>query len=322
MDMTSHFPLLPYRHGIFLPFVLVLIAVQMLFAACSSEETPVAPPEKGIATVGFTISNYRQISFDDFSASRTTRAEQVSLTLANLQVSVFDANTMELVTPTVLHKSSDYETPETVKAFPVFQLTLPYGHYKILVLGYNGQRECQLQSPSHISWPDNYVPNTFRYYADLILDASTQPQQSIRLERCVAAFRIESEEPYPNGVKKIRFTSEGGGSVLDATTGLTPTATGRSSEIVIPADWIGRELDALTTYLFLPTNSITTKYKVEVLGDNDAVMYTHNFDNVPMKVNQMTIWKGKLFEEETPTVSQGFGITWDMGWENKVYIWP
>lgn len=320
MDMTSHFPLLPYRHGIFLPFVLVLIAVQMLFAACSSEETPVAPPEKGIATVSFTVSNYRQISFDDFSASPATRVIRDTLKVANLQMSVYDANTMQLIKPTILHKSDEYQSAEKVKAFYEFQLSLPYGHYKILVLGYNGQRECQLQSPSHISWPDKYVPNTFRYYADLILDASTQPQQSIRLERCVAAFRIESEEPYPNGVKKIRFTSEGGGSVLDATTGLTPTATGRSSEIVIPADSIGRKLDALTSYLFLPTNSITTKYKVEVLGDNDAVMYTHNFDNVPMKINQMTIWNGNLFEEEAQTVSQGFGITLSLDWGSKVYI--
>lgn len=321
MDMTSHFPLLPYRCRIFLPFVLVLATVQLLFTACSSADTPVAPPEEGNATVCFTVSNYRQVSFDDLSSVSGTRAEVITMTLAHLQLSVFDATTMELVTPTILHKASEYETSaEKAKTFPEFQLNLPYGRYKILVLGYNGQHECQLQSPSDISWPDGYVPNTFRYYGDLVINGSTQPQQSIRLEHCVAAFRILSDEPFPNGVRKIRFTTDGGGTVLDATTGLTAKASGRCSEIVVPASMIGHEVDALTTYLFLPSETISTKYKVEVLGEKDVVMFTHDFDEVPMKINQMTIWSGKLFVEQTPTVSQGFGITWNMDWGNEVHI--
>lgn len=318
--MNVHCLTLPYWRRYFVPALLLLAAVQMLLSACSSENNSVTPPAEGIATVCFTVSNYRQVSFDDLSDGSGTRAETVSMTLANLQLSVYDATTMELVTPTVLHKASDYDTSaDKAKTFPEFQLTLPYGRYKILVLGYNGQQECQLQSPSHISWSDGYVPNTFRYYADLILDGSTQPQQSIRLERCVAAFSIESEDQIPSGVRKIRFSTADGGTILNGTTGLTANATGRSNEIAVPSSMTGTKLKA-TTYLFLPTNDITTKYKVEVLGDNDAVMYTRNFDNVPMKVNQMTIWKGKLFEEEAPTVSQGFGITWDMEWGNTVNI--
>lgn len=318
--MNVHCLTLPYWRRYFVPALLLLAAVQMLLSACSSENNSVTPPAEGIATVCFTVSNYRQVSFDDLSDGSGTRAEAVSMTLANLQLSVYDATTMELVTPTVLHKASDYETSaDKAKTFPEFQLTLPYGRYKILVLGYNGKYECQMESPSHISWPDNYVPNTFRYYADLVIDASTQPQQSIRLERCVAAFCIDSEDKIPVGSRKVRFTTPDGGIVLNGTSGFAIETSGRSSDIVIPVDSIGK-IVPFTTYLFLPTNSITTKYKVEVLGDKDAVMYTRNFDNVPMKINQMTIWKGKLFEEETPTVSQGFGITWDIDWGNKVYI--
>lgn len=313
--------LLPYRPKHFVHAILVLAAIQMLFTACSSDNTPVAPSEDGYATVCFTVSNYRQVSFDDFSEGLGTRGHILAMTLANLQLSVFDATTLKLVMPTIYHDVREYENnPAIVESFPEFQLTLPYGHYKILVLGYNGQHECLLQSPSHITWSDDYVPNTFFHYSDLVLDASTQPQQSIKLERCVAAFCIKSKEPYPNGVKKIRFTTEGGGSVLDGTTGLTAKASGRCSEITVPADKIGQELDVLTTYLFLPTNSITTNYTVEVLGENDEVMYTHKFDNVPMKINQMTIWTGKLFEEQAPTVNQGFSITWDIDWGTEVHI--
>ena len=155
-----------YRQYFWSLLLLLVLCAPLLLTACKS-----SPDEsEELSSVTFSITNYRQISFDDLTSSGTTRAT-ISMTLANLSLSVFNAETGELVAPTILHKSTDYESDgESAMMFSQFSVSLPQGRYKVLVLGYNGSRACNISSLHHIAWEDDYVPNTFLY---LVLDATT-----------------------------------------------------------------------------------------------------------------------------------------------------
>ena len=307
-------------------FLLLVSAGLVLFASCQSEEgSGVATAPEGQGTITFSVSNYRQVSFDDLSSSATTRAtEEYVLSLANLSLTIFNAETKEQVSPTILHKSDDYDE-SNVKTFPQFSVTLPYGHYRVLVLGYNGSRECHITSLNHISWDDGYVPNTFLYCDEFTLDQNTSLDRTITLKRVVAAFRLDTEDALPAELKKMRFSSAAGGTVLDATTGFTSQNTGRTSEIVVPSSNVGKP-GMFTSYLFLPSKELSTDYTVQALGNSDAVLYEKHFNNVPLRINVLTLWQGKFFTTtdsgETPGAQGGFSIEWDMDWDETLQFQP
>ncbi len=294
------------------------------FTACQSGPDEVTTPD-GQCTVTFSVSNYRQVSFDDLSGSAagTSRAT-ISMTLANLSLTVFDAETNERVIPTILHKSTDYESDgETAMTFPQFSVSLPYGHYRLLVLGYNGSHDCNIAAPNHISWTDDYVPNTFCYCEEFTLNEGASLNKEITLKHVVAAFRVTAEDAIPADLKKMRFSSTAGGTVLDATTGFAQQSTGRTSEISVPSSYAGAEGVDFTVYLFLPQEQITSNYTVQALGQNDALISEKHFYDVPLRINYLTQWQGKAFEasgEDVPAVQSSFNIGWDMEWAGTLSV--
>lgn len=307
---------------------LLLILAPCVFTSCQSE-TDDAPQAEGQGTITFSVSNYRQISFDDLSSSAVSRASnQVVMDLANLSLTVFNVKTGEKVS-TLLHKSSDYDdSAEKAKTFPQFSVTLPYGQYRLLVLGYNGSRACNITSVNQISWEENYVPNTFLYSEEFTLDKDAALSREIALKRVVAAFRLTAEDAVPAELKKMRFISSAGGTVLDATTGFAPQSTGRTSDILVPASYVGRESLDFTFYLFLPEEQTVADFWVQAVGDNDVVFSEKSFNDVPLRINYLTEWHGKAFEasddgdDETPSVQSGFNINWNMDWAGTLHVTP
>jgi hypothetical protein len=317
--MTNHFNL--FRSGLFL---LLVSCSLLLSVSCQSGPDDTIVPE-GQSTITFSVSNYRQISFDDLSGAGSTRAtETISMTLANLSLTVFNAETNEVVYPTVLHESKNYDK-SNAKTFPSFSVTLPYGHYQLLVLGYNGKHSCNIASLNHISWEGDYVPNTFLYCNEFTLDKNTNLNQQITLRHVVAAFCVYAEDALPATLKKMRFSTTAGGTVLDATTGYTPQITSRTSDIIVPPDSLGSPCH-FYSYLFLPEEQTTGNYTVQALGVNDVLINEKHFNNVPLRINYKTEWQGKFFEasdDEDPSGEQrGFSIEWDTKWAGTLPIEP
>lgn len=301
-------------------FLLLATCSFALFTSCQSGPDSESVPE-GQCTVTFTVNNYMQISFDDLSATRAVPSDHPS-TLAHLLVAVYNAETGQQACTPIQHDHKDYEKNNA--AYPKFSVSLPYGHYRVLVLGYNGSRECSIASLNHISWAENYVPNTFYYCEEFTLDAESSLDRQITLKHAVAAFCVMSEQETPAEVKKMRFVSTAGGTVLDATTGFTPQSTGRTSEIVIPSDHVGIK-DTFTVYLFLPEEQISTNYTVQALGQNDALISQKQFRDVPLRINYLTEWQGRAFEssgEDVPDVQSGFSIKWDVQWADTLKLQP
>ncbi len=255
----------------------ILLCLAGLLGACQAGPDDASAPE-GLQMVSLSVTNYRQISFDDLSAGETRATETVSMTLANMSLTVFDAETGAIVTPTILHKSDDYL--DKPLEFPSFTIALPSGRYRVLVLGYNGSQACNIQSLERISWADNYVPNTFLYEGELVVDKGTSLNKEVTLEHVVAAFRLNAEDAIPSEMKKMRFIGSAGGTVLNARTGLAVQNTGRTSDIVVPASYVGRAGVDFTAYIFLPEEQTTGSYTVQALGQNDAILYEKRFGDV------------------------------------------
>ncbi|MBR4187573.1 MAG: hypothetical protein IKQ85_03775 [Bacteroidaceae bacterium] len=291
-----------------------------VFSSCQSAPEEVADPDN-LCTITFSVNNYEQVSFDDVSASSSasgaTRAVATDhpSTLAHLIVAVFDAESGKQACQPIQHDYKDYE--RNYNAYPKFSVTLPYGRYRLLVLGYNGSRQCNIASVTRISWEDDYVPNTFYYYEEFTLDQNTSLEQTLTLKHAVAAFRVEAEDAIPSELKKMRFSSTAGGTVLNPKTGFAVQNSGRTSEIIVPSDSIGKSNVMFTAYLFLPEEQINCSYNVQALGKNDAVLYGKTFSDVPLRIDYLTSWKGTFFETSEDV---GFSFYWDTQWADTISI--
>ena len=312
-----------YRHVSPLFFFLAA-AFLPLFSSCQSAADEIMPAdgEDNLCTISFTVSNYQQISFDDLSSSGATRAVPTNhpSTLAHLVLAVFDVESgKQSITP-IQHDYADYElTPET---YPQFSVTLPHGQYRVVILGYNGSHACQIAAANQISWASGYVPHTFLYSQELSVDKNTTLSQKISLHRVVSAFRLTAEDAIPAELKKMRFSSSAGGTVLDATTGFALQGTGYSNDISVPSDYVGKENLDFTVYLFLSEQEQKTDYTVQALGTNDKVLYEKHFADVPLRVNTLTTWKGEVFKETQDDEPQtlGFNIDWDVQWTETISL--
>lgn len=305
-------------HLAFCLLVLFLPAI----SSCRSEADEGQLPE-GQCTVTFSVTNYRQVSFDDLSASAETRAIPTNhpSTLAHLLVAVFDAETGEMACPVQQHDYADYEREDQWNDYPKFSLTLPYGRYRMLALGFNGSQSCQITSERQIAWTNDYVPNTFLHYEELSLDANSVQEKQVTLRHVVAAFRITTEDAMPATLQKMRFGSTVGGTVLDATTGFAASNIGRTSEIAVPDTYRGKAGIPLTVYLFLPGEETSGNYTVEALGQDDAVLFEKHFTDVPLRINYLTEWQGNFFSTSSPVEGKGtIGFSWDTQWADTIRL--
>ena len=300
--------------------LLLLSCLVQVLSSCQSATEDVANPDD-LCTVTLSVNNYEQVSFDDVSspsASPLSRADVPTdhpSTLAHLLVAVYDAGTGQQVTPIQQHDQSDYTTRH--EDYPKFSVTLPYGRYRLLVLGFNGSRKCNIASPSHISWEEDYVPNTFLYSEEFTLDKDADLDRKVTLRHVVAALCVEAVDAIPTDMKKMRFSSTAGGTGLDATTGFTAQNQGRTSVIEVPANYAGQSGVPFTTYLFLPEEQVSCNYTVQALGKSDAVLFEKHFSDVPLRINYLTLWKGNFFETSE---DMGFSLYWDTQWADTLTI--
>ena len=152
-------------------FLLLFPCFLLVLSSCQSEQESSTPSSEGQCTITFSVSNYRQISFDDLSSSAATRADTPTdhpSTLAHLLVAVFNVETGQQALQPIQHDYENYKN--SPNDYSKFSLTLPYGHYRLLVLGYKGTKGCNIASINQITWEENYVPNTFLYCEEFTLD--------------------------------------------------------------------------------------------------------------------------------------------------------
>lgn len=307
-------------------FLLLFPCFLLVLSSCQSDQESSTPSSEGQGTLSFTVSNYRQISFDDISVPTATRADTPTddpSTLAHLLFAVYNAETGQQAIQPIQHDYENYKNSSSQNDYSKFSVTLPYGHYYVVVLGFNGSSKCNVASVNHISWEGNYVPNTFLYYQDLTFDKNTSLDQKLTLKHVVTAFRVTAEDAIPAELKKMRFTSSMGGTVLDAATGFTPQDTGRTGDMIVPASGVGKQGIYFTSYLFLSDEQAKSNYTVQALGKNDAVLYEKHFNDVPLRINSLTVWEGKFFETSTPDDEEynvGFNLYWDTQWADTIKV--
>lgn len=259
--------------------------------ACSSDGSE-KEPEEGEKTISFEVVNYQQVSLDD-----VTRATDATA-LAHLDMAIYDAATNALVSQT--------QTAKGDNNYGQFSATLAYGQYTVVFLGYNGDRTANMSNPTAIIFGTGYIPNMFYKTMQLTVSPSSNATEEIVLKRGVAAFKLKHSGYIPNTLTNITIIASGGGCQFNALTGYA-TETVENTLSHNMKSIVGGTSFTLYSFTFLPAETATMTFTAVAKDANNEVLQERVFSNVPMKINQRTIYTGQFFGSGTNV--QGFSLS-------------
>lgn len=196
-------------------------------------------------------------------------------------------------------------------AFGKLKLELPYGSYKLVVLGHNGTKSASIADNGDISFSEVRLTDTFLFSTGLTISEGEDATVDATLKRCVACFMLRATDAIPDEVSSVHFSITGAGNVLNAFTGLAPEATDQTRTVTVPESYAGRENIGLSFFTFLPDESThisVTATARNVIGEE---LVKRSFTNVPMKVNQRTTYEGKFFRNaQDADITVGVDTEW------------
>ncbi len=272
------------------------IATTTLVTGCADSETG-DPSATGEATLNFGVLNYEQIDIDALS----TRASSGVSSLSYLVLGVYDAESLEPTIDEIRQTAGDED-------YGSFSVTLPYGNYKLVFLGWYAEEEGfpSMKNPLNISFAGDRVPHLFCKTLDLAVGMDTETNQTVELSRVVACFSVCMSDAIPEGTDYIEVIAEGGGRVLNALTGYAYEACERTSEIDISGAG-GKTDQSFCVYTFLTESEDTMTFTCTAYGTDGNEVAKRNFTDVPMKINRLTYYTGNFFTESP--VGNGFSIS-------------
>lgn len=180
------------------------------------------------------------------------------------------------------------------KDYMQFGLSLPEGQYQLLVLAHDGKGNPTITSPTQIKFTDNKVTETFYCYQNITV-SPTSKSHIINLKRAVAKFTLNITDPIPEDVQKIIFYYTGGSSTFNAVTGYGSVKSRQTEERAITPEMKGKPA-SLNIFTFPHSDKKKLNIKVSGCTGEGTCLHVKNFDEVPIQINQMTIYEGKFFE--------------------------
>lgn len=154
------------------------------------------------------------------------------------------------------------------------------------------------------------VSDTFTHYLSLTVDENTSTTQAFTLDRRVAKFELMATDALPDYLASADITITGGTKSVDVKTGIGGPAVVQQKTITVPASNIGKPNCTFNSYLFLP-EGVTEVDIVVVTKDADGnELVEYNFEDVEVKVNCITCYKGMMFGK-----NPSFSLSVDNEWE-------
>ena len=145
-----------------------------------------------------------------------------------------------------------------------------------------------------ISFPDDKVTHTMYYSTTFSPETTTE--LSCLMERIVALFRLQTSDAVPADAKKMRFTlrnvynrwnvTTGGVNELDREVTIDITSTQNDGTV------------AFSVYAITTSEQTLHTVVVEAMNQNDEVVQTRTFENVPLRNGYKTTYRGAFFIDE------------------------
>jgi hypothetical protein len=188
-------------------------------------------------------------------------------------------------------------------------IPLVAGSYQLLVLAHSSTGgNPTITDPEKIQFTNalNYS-DTFSFYGNLEVTSEAKTHDIV-LTRNVSCLRFTVEDEFPENVKYMKFYYTGGSGVLNAVTGYGALVNSQQEKRV--------NIQGLSTpltfnlYTFMQEDEGFLQLRVQALqADGETVVHERTFENVPMKYQKLTSYRGSFFYK-----NNGFSLTAETDW--------
>lgn len=286
----------------------LMMAICLSLTAC---EKPVIdiddphPDRSGDIDVRFTVTHFEQIPFAD-AVSMSRASVPASQVCSRINLAVFNGDTkVKAVNQTI--DDEGFGTPT---------VSLAAGSYRVVILAHSCAGNATISSPEEIKFPNNKVTDTFLYCGDLTV--SEAKNIDIQLKRVVAKFLLVTEDYVPENVTEMTFKYTGGSSTLNAVTGFGSVNSRQTEVREVTSSMHGKPAE-FEVYTFPHAETGSLKVTVTATDAASETVTERIFEEVPVRVNQITKYTGSFFTGSGESSSSAFALTADNDWTETGY---
>jgi len=279
----------------------------------------------GIALLSLNACHEKAV-FDDqdmtMAVFRVSQFEQMPFpTLTDTKGSVADSVCRKL--HYVFFQNGEREEIVTQNAgdegFGTLSRKLSIGEHQVIVVAHNGDGNATITSLDKAEFSNNKntakVTDTFLFYETVEVTRGGANSFPIALQRVVAKFRLEITDSIPAAVSRLYFTYSGGSQSLNPQTGKGATKSTQKVEIPVTA---GNQIFEIYTFPREDSNSLkVTVAAYDALGNK---LKEREFENVPIRRNNITVYKGDFFSDGVSSYDDGqFSVSFTgLEWSESV----
>lgn len=256
----------------------------------------------GSTKVTFNIQPYEQKPF----STAKTRATDITTLCTRLHLAIYKGGERIKY---ISQKKSDND-------FGQLSTTLSPGTYKAVIIAHSQSRNPTSTNIEKISFTGD-LTDTFLWTAELTVEPDGVDEQiDVNMHRVVAMVRFITTDNIPDNIASLEFYYTGGSSTINATNGIGCVNSKQRATRSITDDMKGKPA---TFEIFTFPKDDENLLKIVITGKdaNGNDVFTRTLENVPIKRNQITEYKGKMFDGATTSggdTSAKFNITTSDEW--------
>lgn len=256
-----------------------LVVLLGILSSCGKDVLEERNTDKRVLT--FNVVNYEQISLDDI-----TRAS--GSVLPHLTMAIYDEN--DKLVSSVTQES-------TSNTFGQFSVELEAGNYSVLFVGYDKDNAINVDNVSVVSFANSEVPHVLYSYQNITVGKNTEGTNEVILQRCVSRFELRINDRLPQNIGNFSISTSNVGVAFNAKTGLASQSTTYTKTFNLTSLAGSTEPLQMGVYCFLPEESANVSVTATAYASNGEEIKKSSFTDVPLKVNQLTRYKGDFFAE-------------------------
>lgn len=180
--------------------------------------------------------------------------------------------------------------------------------YTVVAVAHKGNGAATLEE-SVISFPDNKITETF-FYTGAYCPGTGGTTPSFGMTRNVGMFKLTFTDALPAALEKVQFTVTGSG--LGYNIAGYSTNVGDKTSVINNPSSSNDGTTSFKIYCLADGEASTISVTVTAYGDEDAVIETKTFEDVPLRAGYIASYRGTFFVTTAATA----GFTADDAWEN------
>lgn len=254
---------------------------------------------EGKMTVNLNVVQFEQVPFSQAAAPQSSRATNIDSIVTKLCFAVY-SSASDTHPKTIVQQKGDSD-------FGKATFKLDKGTYYLVVLAHKSTIDPDMSNINVIDFKQ-YVTDTFYAYDTLTIDQSLNKE--LKLRRAVARFELSTTDNIPDSCTRLQLVLSNVCTAFNPVTGYGTAPAEKNYRSNFKSGETGKPFSF--GRCFFPTAEDSKTDVTLSLYTNGQQTFTRTFPDVPIRRNTVTRYIGRLFSEQSLSVSMQSDDEWNV----------